>query len=37
MKAPIHLVWSVMILDWLIRMSILIWRYRKERWGRLDI
>lgn len=36
-KTPIRAVWSVMILDWLVRMSILVWRYRKERWGRLDV
>jgi putative MATE family efflux protein len=36
-KAEIRFVWSVMILDWLVRMSLLIWRYRKERWGRLEI
>ncbi len=33
----VRVVWSVMILDWLIRMSILLWRYRRERWGRLNI
>lgn len=36
-KAEIRSVWSVMIVDWLIRMSLLLWRYRKERWGRLNI
>jgi len=35
--APIHMVWSVMIFDWLVRMGLLSWRYRKERWGRLEI
>jgi putative MATE family efflux protein len=33
----IRLVWSVMIVDWLVRMSLLLWRYRKETWGRLEI
>ncbi len=37
LKAPIAVVWSVMILDWIVRMSLLTWRYRKERWGRLKI
>lgn len=37
LRAPVRYVWSVMILDWLVRMSVLIWRYRRERWGRLDI
>jgi putative MATE family efflux protein len=35
--APIHYVWSVMIVDWLIRMSLLLWRYRQQRWERLKI
>jgi len=35
--APIHYVWSVMIADWLIRMSLLLWRYRQQRWERLKI
>lgn len=36
-RTEIRFVWSVMILDWIVRMSLLIWRYRKESWGRLDI
>lgn len=36
-KADILYVWSVMILDWLVRMGLLLWRYRKETWGRLAI
>jgi len=36
-KADIRYVWSVMILDWVVRMSFLLWRYRKERWGKLEI
>lgn len=36
-KAEIRIVWSIMILDWLIRMTLLLWRYRKENWGKLDI
>ena len=35
--APIHTVWSVMVFDWLVRMGLLSWRYRKERWGRMEI
>jgi putative MATE family efflux protein len=37
LQAPIRLVWSVMVLDWLARMTLLLWRYRKESWGRLEI
>ncbi len=36
-KADIRYVWSVMIVDWIVRMSLLLWRYRKESWGRLEI
>jgi putative MATE family efflux protein len=36
-KAEIHYVWSVMIADWLVRMSLLLWRYRRQNWGRLEI
>jgi Na+-driven multidrug efflux pump len=36
-SAEIRFIWSMMILDWIVRMSFLIWRYRKETWGRLDI
>jgi Na+-driven multidrug efflux pump len=35
--APIRYVWSVMIADWLIRMSLLLWRYRKQSWERLEL
>ena len=36
-KAEIRYVWSVMILDWLVRMGLLLWRYRKQSWGKLEI
>jgi putative MATE family efflux protein len=36
-KIEIRFVWSVMILDWLVRMTLLLWRYKKENWGRLEI
>ena len=36
-KTEIRLVWSVMIADWIVRMSLLLWRYRKESWGKLKI
>lgn len=37
LKMEIRYVWSVMILDWTVRMLFLLWRYRKENWGRLNI
>jgi MATE family, multidrug efflux pump len=36
-KAEVRFVWSVMIVDWIVRMSLLLWRYRRERWGKLEI
>jgi putative MATE family efflux protein len=36
-KADIRYVWSVMIADWIVRMSLLLWRYKKESWGKLEI
>ncbi|HEX9021134.1 MAG TPA: MATE family efflux transporter [Nitrospirota bacterium] len=36
-KAEIRTVWLVMIMDWVVRMSLLLWRYRRESWGRLEI
>ena len=35
--APIRAIWSVMIADWLVRMGLLLWRYRKQRWERLEL
>ena len=36
-KTEVRYVWSVMIVDWLVRMTLLLWRYHKENWGRLEI
>ncbi len=36
-KLEIRYIWSMMILDWLVRMLFLLWRYKKENWGRLEI
>jgi putative MATE family efflux protein len=36
-KADIRFVWSVMIADWLVRVSLLIWRYRRQSWGKLEL
>jgi putative MATE family efflux protein len=37
MKTEVRFVWMVMIVDWIVRMTLLLWRYRKENWGRLEI
>jgi putative MATE family efflux protein len=36
-KADIRYVWSVMILDWIVRVTLLLVRYRKISWGKLEI
>ncbi len=33
----IQYVWSVMIFDWLARVALLSWRYRRKVWGRLEL
>ncbi len=35
--AEIRVVWAVMILDWIVQMTLLLWRYRRENWGRIEI
>jgi len=36
-RVKIQVVWLVMLLDWTVRMSLLLWRYRKETWKRLEL
>ena len=37
LQASISAVWSVMILDWVVRTGLLSWRYRKLSWNKLQI
>jgi Na+-driven multidrug efflux pump len=37
LEATIRTVWLVMILDWVTRVVLLTWRYRRMSWGRLEI
>ena len=30
-------VWSAMIADWTVRMALLLWRYRSERWKAIQV
>jgi len=30
-------VWSAMIVDWTVRMGLLLWRYRSERWKEIQV
>jgi putative MATE family efflux protein len=30
-------VWSAMIVDWTVRMALLLWRYRSERWQEIRV
>lgn len=32
LKMDLWYVWSAMIADWTVRMALLLWRYRSERW-----
>ena len=32
LKLDLWYVWSAMIVDWTVRMGLLLWRYRSERW-----
>jgi len=33
----VFFVWSAMIADWTVRMGILLWRYRSERWKAIQV
>ena len=37
LKADLFYVWSAMIADWTIRMGLLLWRYRSERWQAIRV
>ena len=30
-------VWSAMVVDWLVRMGLLLWRYQSERWRAIQV
>jgi putative MATE family efflux protein len=32
LKMDLWYVWSAMVVDWTVRMALLLWRYRSERW-----
>jgi len=33
----VFFVWSAMIADWTVRMGLLLWRYRSERWKAIQV
>lgn len=37
LKLDILFVWSAMIADWTVRMGLLLWRYRSERWRTIQL
>ncbi|HEY7531845.1 MAG TPA: MATE family efflux transporter [Nitrospiraceae bacterium] len=37
LKLDILFVWSAMIADWTVRMGLLLWRYRSERWKNIQL
>ncbi|MCS6286652.1 MAG: MATE family efflux transporter [Nitrospira sp.] len=34
---PVFYVWMAMIADWTVRMALLLWRYRSERWKAIRV
>lgn len=36
-KLDLVYVWSAMIADWTVRMALLLWRYRSERWRMIQV
>jgi MATE family, multidrug efflux pump len=37
LNLDILFVWSAMIADWTVRMGLLLWRYRSERWRTIQV
>ena len=37
LRVDILYVWSAMIADWTVRMALLLWRYRSERWQEIKV
>ncbi len=37
LRVDIWYVWSAMIADWTVRMALLLWRYRSERWQDIKV
>ncbi len=33
----VHAVWLAMIADWTLRMALMLWRYRSERWKAIQV
>ncbi len=37
LRQSISLIWAAMIVDWSVRMGLLLWRYRSERWRQIQV
>ncbi len=37
MELGVIAVWAAMIVDWTVRMSLLLWRYQSERWRAIQV
>jgi putative MATE family efflux protein len=37
MQVELVYVWSAMVADWTVRMVLLLWRYRAERWRKIQV
>jgi putative MATE family efflux protein len=37
MRQSVFYIWAAMIADWTVRMGLLLWRYRSERWRQIQV
>ena len=37
LRQSVSLIWAAMIADWTVRMGLLLWRYRSERWRQIQV
>lgn len=37
LELPVVYVWTAMVIDWTVRMGLLLWRYRSERWQEITV
>lgn len=37
LRQSVSFIWAAMIADWTVRMGLLLWRYRSERWRQIQV
>ncbi|HXV68493.1 MAG TPA: MATE family efflux transporter [Nitrospira sp.] len=37
LELGVYYVWTAMIVDWTVRMALLLWRYQSERWREIQV